>query len=579
MKKFIFIIPIGLSFNVFAAVNCPDFIALPDVSEFSGANCKAYADSGLKKDKDKEKEDKNFQSKFESKENLEKIQAKEKRIEREKYDHFFDLLKKASGKKPSEFKKKDINDELIEKTLKSVGDNIFSKNDLNEIKKSMLEIASSSRTDYLAKRTPSLDTIKVDKQARDVYKNAYDDFVEEIKLGYELKIDEAKNKGDKERVRELEKIRDLKIKNITFKAPKVISMTPPNGMNVSEFLELIQRENPSYFNCSHSLGYDKSGIWAIDSINDGDSEEGKNTVKPNKDSTPSYELKTKDCEFGEVFADDSFTPTEAMGTKIKECLKDVKGIDPSDVEIKIESCASTVRSSKFKQEDGNLILAMNRCESLAELVNSFGAKYENIEKNYFGKNNVPGEIGLKKYTGTCGPYITKISDRRLAKFMELKDANMCKIPHHALDCFTKTDKEKFETPYNEEDSYSWLCSYANGEGYQHNSVVYKDLEKYRYNKITITYKVPKISPSTSVEKESTPPTFSPVPSIENKEYVLSRPHVTCLEPSLKTFIYNSNATSGNSNRRKSWLSFSEWLETKMSGTRKSGGSPTACYAF
>ena len=407
-----------------------------------------------------------------------------------------------------------------------------------------------------------------ESQAYEIHQAAYDKYKDMLFQKHDPKIRKYADKygENSSQVKDQKKRLEKETDAIYMGSPGKMAFTPPEGITIDVFLAKISLDNPTFFNCRASYGPDKSGYIvsenpAVKKPEIADPKEDEEPTEPKSD----YVTESKICDLNAQFSDDDFSATEDIKKDMAGCFAD---IDPAaiNVKINIESCASTVRSTKFKGKGENFELSRSRNETLKNLV---PAKYkddegENITQNYFGKNKIPGNP--PQWTGTCGPWVTEVGEGRMSP-------NNCGNTNNKFvdDCNSKSADDKFASKYNPSHPYSWLCTWKDGAGYKANQVLKDDLKKYRYNKLVITYQVKKKVEKTS---EVNPVVQGPVveeevniPSEENKSFVMSKPHITCFYPRLKHETYRSPKQM----REQAWKEFQDYLGSISLGGSPSGG--------
>lgn len=409
-----------------------------------------------------------------------------------------------------------------------------------------------------------------ESQAYEIHQAAYDKYKDKLFQKYDPKIQSNIDKygPNSSKVQDLQKKLEKETAAIYMGSPGKMAFTPPDGITIDNFLAIISQNNPTFFNCRASYGPDKAGYNLSENPETStpanpDPEEDKERAEPQSEYVP----ESKTCDLNAQFSDDDFTATEDIKKDMAGCFADIPA-DAINVKINIESCASTVRSTKFKGKGENFELSRQRNETLKNLV---PAKYkvsegENITQNYFGKNKIPGQP--PKWSGTCGPWVTEVGEERMSP-------NNCGNTNNKFvdECNSKSPDDKFASKYNPSHPYSWLCTWKDGAGYKGNQALKDDLKKYRYNKLVISYEVKKKVEQPPVVNPTQEPAVAEeevnVPSEENKAFVLSKPHITCLYPRLKHESYRSPKQM----REEAWNDFQGYLGSiNLGGGPSSGGS-------
>lgn len=416
----------------------------------------------------------------------------------------------------------------VKLALNSLPNNTFSEKDIDATlasakRVSNLEIkgeASPADKEYWRQKySEDNPFIKPDSQAYEVHYKAYVDY----KNNLITKSQKNKNYSEKELREELG--------SIELSSPKKISFTPPEGVNIDDFFNKIKDSNPSYFNCKVSYTADASMQKSII----------KNaSTKPKAEeevlSMPAVQAKT--CKLQNNFGDDQYAMSGDMASEVSNCLKGIPA-EAFNVQIDVQSCASTVRTNKEEFNKSNLLLSKKRSESIANLVPK--DKGYALSLNFQGENKMVDENGNLSPTGTCGPWVLGVGDHNM-------DPTSCINSMKSSEGYCeKTPKHIIKT-----DGFFWLCNQVDGKPYTES--VKESLRPHRFNTIKISYELKPIKEVVPSEKPFDP---SRLPEDKKISYIESTPHITCLFPKLS----HENWVSFSDRMKNSWRDFAEFTSS------------------
>jgi hypothetical protein len=356
-------------------------------------------------------------------------------------------------------------------------------------------------------------------QSYEVHYKAYIDYKEKL-----IAKENKRSTPDPKKLRK-------ELASIELGDPKRVSFTPPAGVNIDDFYNQIKDGNPTYFNCRVSYTADAEIQNKIISKS-----LPKNDSKEEISSMPSVQAKT--CKLQNNFGDDQYAMSDDMSAEVQSCLNDIPA-DAINVQIEVESCASTVRTNKEEFNKSNLLLSKKRGESIQNLIPK--DKGYAVSLNYQGENKMIDQNGNLNPTGTCGPWVQGIGDYKMN-------------PTTCINSMKSADGYCDNTPaYRiKSEGFYWLCNQVDGRNY--NDEMKESLKKHRYNTIKISYE---LKPKPVIIGEDKPFDPSHLPDDQKLSYIESTPHITCLFPRLK----HEGWTSLSDRMKDSWRDFSEYIST------------------
>lgn len=397
-----------------------------------------------------------------------------------------------------------------------------------------------------------------DSQSYQVHSDAYEKHKEDL-------VNEFNQKNPNPSDADL-RMHKKDIESIKLGPPRRVSFLPPEGVNITEFFNEIKDTNPSFFHCRVSYTGKSNGVAGKKPATPGNADDqNPDELEPNPENSkevqkpkePETRLVTAPpCNLNTTFGDDQASIPTGMKGEIDTCFKGIPD-NAINVKIEVESCASTVRSGKYPN---NLKLSEARSNSIKLNIPS---EYQKLTTtNYNGKNRLPDGTA----TGTCGPWVTEVGEDRM------DPANCANM---GFDPANSCPPAKRMTPGNK-----WLCDYHSGKfedgsNYRADPTVKNNLERYRYNKIKISYEVP--IPVVEPVKPAVDPNASTASTGDNKKeevvdpltlpraerlaYIESKPHISCLAPNFQ----NESHISAKDQFNRSMRDFTYFLgELKFS---------------